>query len=1100
MSGALGKKLKEFNMFRIDSQKLKKSFIEPDVDFDVFPPEEIDQSVVERFESMVDKYPERIAVKAGDHIFTYRELNQIANAIAVELIESVNMRNRGISLLFEHGAEMIAAILGVLKSGNYYIPLDPTYPPGRLVYMLKDSNSGCLLSDTTNNDLAGRLVKDARRNIQVMDIKQISRPAPAENPSIKIIPPDWAYILYTSGSTGIPKGVVQCHRNILHFIRVYTNNLHLNRDDRLTLFSSYSFDAAVMAIYGALLNGAALYPYNIKENGKMDDMGGWLRQEKITIYHSVPTVFRFFTEGLNGHEGFPDIRFIVLGGEEVLKKDILSYKRIFPDHCLFINGLGPTESTVTLQYIIDKKTNIQKEIVPVGFPVDRTNVFLLDENDTEANIFGTGEIVYNSDYLALGYLNKPEKTDEAFGPNPLPGGKSRIYRSGDLGKRLPDGTIEFIGRSDFQVKIRGYRVELSEIESILDKLPGIKKSVIACWKSKDNENFLAGYYVKNPRKNDKDKEIDETVLIETLKASLPGFMIPRIFINLTEFPLTPTGKIDRKALPQTQDVSTREMNSYLAPRNEEEKKLADIWKDILKLEKIDIRGDFFELGGHSLKAILLTTEVHKAFNIKLPLAEIFKAPTIRDMAVSIKSAAQNKFHSIKKAAPREYYPLSSAQERLYLLQEMNPEKVTYNMSGAFLFEGKLDKEKFTRAFQELVNRHESFRTSFFMQDGQIVQKITDHIEFKLSYKKIGSEEAIESRIKKIVSPFDLRSAPLLRVELIELDKEKHFVLYDMHHIISDGISQDILQNEFAALYEGKTLEPVTIRYKDYAVWQKQLLNGEYLREQEQYWLEKMKGFRITRFPVHDLNYYSQAKGASESSTINGEAHAKITAFCNRHKVTKFMFMTTVFNIILAIEIDQMDITLGTPYANRDHHGLKNVIGVFLNVLLIRNRFDPGDSFLDVLSKVKESIYEAMNNSFYPYELLDEKLKEINGLKEAELFTILVNYLNVDKTGGMSNAEFTIKPVPSKEISPKYCVTLYIWDSNDQMAFSLVYKSSVIEQRRILRIVKNFSYITDIVLGNEQIKIQDINMVDNCGIDNFEEEMEGFFENDDLVGL
>jgi len=378
-----------------------------------------------------------------------------------------------------------------------YVPLDAAYPEERLVYILEDSEARLIVTNDTNARLAEKIRDKVNKNISIININRLEKGVSGENPGIEIDPGALAYILYTSGSTGTPKGVMQNHRNVLHFARVYTNALHIHKDDKLTLFSSYSFDAAKMDIYGALLNGAALYPYDIKEEGNLRQMPQWLRQEGITIYHSIPTVYRYFVDMLTPDEPgcFPHLRLIVLGGEAVFKKDIDVYKKYFADHCLFINGLGPTESTVTMQYFIDRQTEIAREAVPVGFAVDETQVYLLNEQNKELGVFGIGEIIFKSDYLALGYWNLPGQTQKAFMtdpvergdlrlaargvpnvPNdqsPMPG--DRVYRTGDLGRRLPDGTIEYVGRKDFQVKVSGYRIELGEIESKLDRITGIKK-------------------------------------------------------------------------------------------------------------------------------------------------------------------------------------------------------------------------------------------------------------------------------------------------------------------------------------------------------------------------------------------------------------------------------------------------------------------------------------------------------------------------------------------------------------------------------------------------------------------------------------------------
>ncbi|MCU0288140.1 MAG: amino acid adenylation domain-containing protein, partial [Acidobacteria bacterium] len=438
---------------------------------------------------MAKAYPDKVAVKVGAANISYDSLNRFANRIAW-LIKNYQCPHA--ALLFDRSIEMAAGIIAVLKAGKTYVPLDPSYPEERWEYMLNDSQAELILTN-----LPGHLKNTGTTNIPIIDIDSIkgdkrgAGESESENPGIEVLPSHLAYILYTSGSTGKPKGVMQNHGNVLHFARVYANALHIHPDDRLTLFSSYCFDAAKMDIFGALLNGATLYPFDIKKGGNLSLLPFWLQKERITIFHAIPTVYRYFTGQLSAAPGaapekdrFPQLRLIVLGGEAVYKKDVDNYQQYFPDHCLFINGLGPTESTVTLQYFIDKKTTITKRTVPVGFPVAETQVLIINDKGAEAQVFEVGEIVYKSDYLAVGYWRDAEKTAAAFTTDPLTG-TGRVYHSGDLGRRLPDGSIEFMGRKDFRVKIRGFRIETGEIETTLLQMPGIKETAVV---AKETEN------------------------------------------------------------------------------------------------------------------------------------------------------------------------------------------------------------------------------------------------------------------------------------------------------------------------------------------------------------------------------------------------------------------------------------------------------------------------------------------------------------------------------------------------------------------------------------------------------------------------------------
>ncbi len=535
------------------------------------------------------------------------------------------------ALLFGHDADMIVGIMAALKAGKIYVPLDPGSPLERLKYMMEDSGAGMIITNDQNRELAVRLREQVDEHLPIIDISRVRKQKGKNqgNPGVYPQPNDVAYILYTSGSTGRPKGVIQDHRNVLHFARVYANALHINSSDRLTLFSSYSFDAAKMDIYGALLNGGTLYPYDIKKEDNLSGLPRWLQEEGITIYHSIPTVYRYFIDLLGGEEKFAALRLVVLGGEAVFKKDAEAYKRYFPDHCLLINGLGPTESTVTVQYFMDKEMEITRDAVPVGYAVEDTEVFLIDEKGKEVHGYGEGEMVFQSEHLSLGYLNAPQKTAEMFGPNPLTR-KGRVYWTGDLGRRLIDGAIEYVGRKDFQIKIRGHRVEVGEIETTLLNHKAIKEVVVAAKEDASGNTSLYAYYVTKPLTSKSGEQMPLTItgLKEYLSGELPGYMIPTYFIPLEKLPLTPNGKIDRLALAEMNVHEAARPNEYVIPKTEVEKQIAGLWREVLKLDKVGIHDNFFDLGGHSLNMILLNRKLIQVFNRDIPLVMMLRYPTI----------------------------------------------------------------------------------------------------------------------------------------------------------------------------------------------------------------------------------------------------------------------------------------------------------------------------------------------------------------------------------------------------------------------------------------------------------------------------------------
>jgi surfactin family lipopeptide synthetase A len=613
---------------------LSGNIIHPVNPFIEFPAEETEQSIHHRFEAQVKKYPDKIAVKSRNYEWTYEELDKIATRMARAILTRCGDGDERIPLLFKHDAPMIAGIIAALKAGKTYVPLDPSYPKERLAYILRDSQASTMLADDLCLDLATDLASEDLEIITFDINDQTSMPVEC---NFDVSSDAMAYILYTSGSTGQPKGIFQNHRNVLSHIRNYTNNLHINANDRLALLASYSFDAAVMDIFGALLSGATLYPIDVKRES-LADLIEWMVDQEITIYHSTPTVYRYLFGSQLGATEFPNIRLVVLGGEEVQPRDVSLYKNRFSDTCLFVNGLGPTESTLSLQYFIDKQTEITRNSVPVGWPVDGIQIHLLNYAGEQVAIHGIGEIAIRGTQIALGYWNNAEMTNAKFLSDP-DGGNRRIYRTGDLGRLLPDGSIEFVGRTDHQVKIRGHRVELGEIQAVLGRHASVCESVIFAKEDSTGDKHLVAYLIPRP-----DHELTTGEIRAYLKESLPLYMVPSSIIALPSFPTTPNGKVDLQALMALDEARLEPAKDLVPPRVPMERLLADIWCDVLGIEEIGVNDDFFELGGHSLTGALLIFRINESFEVNLPIRILFESPTIAGISAAIVHSRTQQVH------------------------------------------------------------------------------------------------------------------------------------------------------------------------------------------------------------------------------------------------------------------------------------------------------------------------------------------------------------------------------------------------------------------------------------------------------------------------
>jgi amino acid adenylation domain-containing protein len=580
---------------------------------------------VARFEQQVAMGPSRVAIQTGPQVLTYERLNCKASRLARAILAQGAGGNVPVALLLPHGAPVITALLATLKAGKIYVPLDPTYPPARLSAMLRDAQAQLLVTDTTHLPLATSLVPS---RVPVLNIEAIETVYEETNLGLPLAAEALAYILYTSGSTGDPKGVVQNHRNVLHNIMKYTNGTHLCADDRLSLLLSFSFSGAVTNTFSALLNGAALFPFHVRELG-VADLATYLQRDNITVYQSVASTFRHFLDTLTGTEQFPALRLIDVFGETVTRQDVEGYKRHFAPHCLLHNRLASTEMSVMRHYFLHTDTPLTGSVVPVGYAVDDTEVLILDDDGNDMGNNRVGEIAVKSPYLAVGYWRQPELTQTAFRPDPA-GSAARLYRTGDLGLLRPDGCLEHHGRNDFRVKIRGHRIEVGEVETALLELTTVKAAVVVAREDRPGDAYLAAYLLPATR-----PVPTVASLRQTLAVTLPDYMLPSIFVWLEAFPLTPNGKVDRQALPAPDQVRCLAETATVAPRTPVEEAVAHLWAEVLMLEQVSIYDHFFDLGGHSLLAMQLLVRVRERLRVDVPLRTFFAEPTVAAMAETI---------------------------------------------------------------------------------------------------------------------------------------------------------------------------------------------------------------------------------------------------------------------------------------------------------------------------------------------------------------------------------------------------------------------------------------------------------------------------------
>ncbi|MDP4146799.1 MAG: amino acid adenylation domain-containing protein, partial [Bacillota bacterium] len=699
-----------------------------------------DKTIYELFEEQVEKTPENIALVYEEKELSYKKLNERANQLARVLRKKGVGPDKIVGIMVERSLEMIVGIMGILKAGGAYLPIDPDYPNERIEYMLEDSKTDILLTQTPllgKSEFGGCIIEIDKEELYVGDSGNLEKINTSNN---------LAYVIYTSGSTGKPKGVMIEHQNVNNFIIATTNRISMNQNYNILALTTISFDIFLLETLLPLSRGMKIIVVGNKAQKDSIELNEIIEKNNVNIIQVTPSRVKLITNNYKNLTSLSKVEKLLIGGE-ALQKNLLEKLSELKSTEIF-NMYGPTETTVwsTIAQVIDGKA------ITIGKPISNTRILIVDKNNKLQPVGIAGELCISGDGLARGYLNRPDLTEEKFVSNPYEPGE-KMYKTGDLARWMPDGNIEFIGRIDNQVKIRGFRIELGEIESQLLKHQQIKDTVVIDRQDKDGDKYLCAYVVSN-------REITITELREHLSKELPDYMIPAYFIQLENIPLTPNGKIDRKALPEPEgDINTGV--EYIAPRNEIEEKIVKVWNQVLRVEKIGIDDNFFALGGTSLKAIQIVSTIHMELNSELPVSELFNTPTIRQIGEYIRNSKESIYTSIEPAEENEVYEVSSVQKRIYALNQFAKEEINYNIPSVMIVEGNIDRARIAQAFKRLVERYESLRTSFEMRDGDIVQRIHKETVLDVEYSEIeDKKEVLDKEIQNFIRPFDLSKAPL----------------------------------------------------------------------------------------------------------------------------------------------------------------------------------------------------------------------------------------------------------------------------------------------------------------------------------------------------
>ncbi|URZ17236.1 non-ribosomal peptide synthetase [Clostridium felsineum] len=1017
---------------------------------------EKNKNLVQLFEEQVDKTPDEIAILFKNNKLTYRELNEKSNQLA-RILKKMNIEHNAIvGLCSERSIEMIIGMFAILKIGATYLPIDPCLPKERMSYILKDSGVKILLKQEHINNEALNVC-----TVLNIDKKEIDN-EDNSNLNIDIKSNDLAYVIYTSGTTGVPKGVLIEHKSIVNSLIWRKKEYDFSSKDTVIELFAYYFDGFFTNFFTPIISGSKVIIVDENEAKNPETITKYIVDNKVTHLICIPALYLAILDYLN-EENAKSLRVVTLAGDHA-SDEINNKSKNKNINVELVNEYGPTENTVVTTFKRNKDTPINSII---GKPIYNTNVFILSRSNQLQPVGVFGEICISGIGLARGYLNRPKLTKEKFIENPFFQGR-RMYKTGDIGKWLPDGNIELIGRLDNQVKIRGYRIETDEVEKNILEYNNIKEAVVVAKNDNVGNEYLCAFFVA-------DKKIFHYEIQEYLSQKLPKYMIPQIIIQLDKIPLTAVGKIDKKSLQQYR-IELSSMEEYVEPRNEIEKRMCDIWKSILNISKIGVYDNFFEIGGHSLNATTLIYRIHKEFDVSIQLKQLFDTATIDKICKYIRQCKKENFISINSIEKKSFYSVSSAQKRMFVLWKMEGNSIGYNAPTAIEIKGHVDEKKLEFAFQLLIKRHESLRTYFRIVNDNPVQVINDNIDFKIDYVN-SSEEEVQQKLRRYVRPFNLMEGPLIRVMLIKINNMKNILMIDIHHIICDGMSFLILLRELFCIYKGEMLEPLSIQYKDYSYWQNDLVNSGKLEKQEKYWLNIFSDeYQLLNLRTDFPRPLTQSfEGNKISFQIDSLATKKLKSLMREENVTLFAVILSIYNIFLSKLTGQEDIIIGTPVSGRTHSDLEGLVGMFVNTLALRNYPAGSKNFLQLIHEVMQNTLDAQENQDYPFEKLVEKLELKNDLSRNPLFDTMFVLNNIDepnvKVDGIEYNYYNFKHLVSK-----FDLLLSALEKDDTIEFTFEYSTKLFTKDTIEKFKGYFTNLINEISDKPNAKVFEFKLI------------------------
>ncbi|WHZ27752.1 MAG: non-ribosomal peptide synthetase [Nitrospira sp.] len=1025
-------------------------------------------------EAQVERTPQAPAVTYGEQSISYRELNRRANRVARALRKLGVGADMPVGLCVERSMDALVGLLGILKAGGGYVPLDPSFPDYRLQLMLEDAHVSIVITQAH--------LREHLQNYggQIYDIEALSTSAVGEeeNLALPVSPDQLAYIIYTSGSTGRPKGVAVTHRSLVISLHARLQ-YYPEPVSRLLLTFSLAFDGSVTGIFWALLQGGELIIPSEIAHRDPSELAALIEHHHISHVVWVPSLYHaVLGEAVSAQ--LESLRVIITAGESLPLELVRRHYQLLP-HAVLYNEYGPTEATVWCS-VYQTTREESGARVPIGKPIDHMQLYVLDANLQPMPIGVPGELYIGGECLARGYVNQPQLTQERFLANPyVPG--TRLYRTGDLARHRADGNVEFLGRVDQQVKLRGYRIELGEIECVLSDFPGVHQAAVLLRQDKPDQHRLVGYVAGESSLKSKLEQVRSH-----LAAQLPHYMVPSVILWLETMPLSATGKVNRHALPAP-DQAAGLAATRIAPRNQVEASLAELWKSVLQLPEAGIHDHFFEQGGHSLVATQLISRIRELFEVDVSLQALFERPTIAALAEEVTRLRQREKTSVMPPiipVPRDLpLPLSYSQQRMWLLYRLAPESTAYNMPFASRQMGRLDKAALRSTIDSICSRHEAFRTTFMMRDEGPVQMIHPFRSphwVEVDLRHLPSEQRRQQAARLVEQeanqPFDLEKGPLARFLLIEVEPEDHVLVLTMHHIIGDQWSFGIIGHEFAIFYnafcrgEVPSTKPIPLQYADYAVWQRRCLTDDRLSAQSDYWQTKLAGLSKLSLPTDYPRPVVQTFNGSHCMLeLPTSLIERLKQFSAEHNATVFMTLLACFQILLSRYSGQTDVAVGSPIANRTQSAVESIIGSFVNTLVLRTDLSADPTFVELMARVRITALEAYANQDFPFDKLVETMHSARDHSSAPLVQVLFNVPNAP-IGEINVQGLSWVPFEVETQAAQFDLSLTIETEFSRRAY-LTFNTDLFEPQTAERMLGQYKTLLRSALANPQSKLSEL---------------------------